>query len=234
MENMQRISTHGTSNASQRETSARGFTVMEILVILAVLGILAATAFYSLHSMRPRLALRGVANEISTMLNKARYDAIRFNKTVVGSIRTDTIDPVSAAYNPTGIGNEFLVFEVEETPGNRREINSYRFYRGFPYIHLWGAGDGRIHDTEAWTYPSGNVVFLSEGTVFQTGGYRIAYHQNGIRNTLEIGTPTKAGVPEVRKYLDPADRPASASSQEYFVEALKVTGEGRRTLWVWY
>lgn len=216
------------------DSAQRGFTVMEILVVVAVLGILASIAFYSLHGLRPRLALRGVANEISSMLNKARYDAIRLNKTVVGSIVTDTDNPVSADYNPTGIGNEFLVFTMQDNSGNTREINSYRFFRGFPYIHLWGAGDSNIHDTESTTYTGGKVVFLSDGTVFDTGAYRIAYNKAGLRNTLEIGTSTQAGVPEVRKFLAPADRPASASSQEYFIEALAASGTENRVLWVWY
>lgn len=206
-------------------------TVMELLIVLAVVGLLAAISFYSLHSLRPRLALRGAASELSTMMNKARLDAIRFNQPVIGTIETDPYDVMVGDYNPTSIGNEYFVLNRQEPNGALIEIHSYRFFRGFPAIHLWGEGDAAIHGSEANTYDNDKVVFLGNGNVFDTGALRISYDKKGTRNTLEVGTPTTAGIPEVRKFLLLADRPTGATFQEYFVES---SGGPGRILWVWY
>lgn len=209
-----------------------GFTVMEILVVIAVLGILAGIGFYSLNTLRPIMAIRGVSTEINTMIHKARMDAIRNNRVVIGSVETE-LGGDSPAHNPTGIKNEFLVFKVRDSFGVETEINSYRMFRGFPNIHFWGHDEGVILDSNAITFANDKVVFNSDGTVFGTGAFRIAYARSPVRNTLEIRIPTSAGVPEVRKFLMPGDRPSGASSQEFFIETAASSGNPR-ALWRWY
>jgi len=214
------------------ESSSKGFTVMEILVVLAVVGILSSIGFVTLTSMRPRLALKGVVSEMSTMFHKARLDAIRRNQVVIGTLET-TLGADTNLHNPLGIDDEFVVFKSQTTMGAATELNSYRLFRGFPSIHLWGHTDSVINGAGAITFKDDKLVFNVDGTVVNTGAFRFAYRKTGMRNTLEVAVDTKAGIPEVRKFLVAGDRPSGAPAQEFFIETMASSG-GSRALWVWY
>lgn len=55
----------------------RGFTMVESLVVLAVLGVLLAMAAPSVSEMMERQHMRGVADSLSTDLRLARTEAVR-------------------------------------------------------------------------------------------------------------------------------------------------------------
>jgi type IV fimbrial biogenesis protein FimT len=55
----------------------RGFTMVESLVVLAVLGVLLAVAAPSVSEMMERQHVRGVADNLSTDLRLARTEAVR-------------------------------------------------------------------------------------------------------------------------------------------------------------
>jgi prepilin-type N-terminal cleavage/methylation domain-containing protein len=60
----------------------RGFTLTELVVVVAVLGIVMAVSAPSLWTYFRSAALRGGAEEAVTVLNSARQLAIRLNTTV--------------------------------------------------------------------------------------------------------------------------------------------------------
>jgi len=59
-----------------------GFTVAELMIVVAVLGVLAAISIPALWTSLRTAALRAGAEEIASVLNGARHLAIRMNTTV--------------------------------------------------------------------------------------------------------------------------------------------------------
>jgi prepilin-type N-terminal cleavage/methylation domain-containing protein len=60
----------------------RGFTIAELTVVVAILGIVAATGVPSLWTYLRTATLRAGAEEMAAVLNGARHLAIRMNTTV--------------------------------------------------------------------------------------------------------------------------------------------------------
>lgn len=69
-------------------TGARGFTMTEMLVVIAILGITVGVAIPSLWTYYRSAALRGAAEQTVAQLNGARQLAIRLNTVVCVTIDT--------------------------------------------------------------------------------------------------------------------------------------------------
>jgi prepilin-type N-terminal cleavage/methylation domain-containing protein len=67
---------HGRGGACERRRSEPGFTLIEMMVIVAIIAILAALAFSTYSRARPRTRLSSTAAEIQTALMVARQEAI--------------------------------------------------------------------------------------------------------------------------------------------------------------
>jgi type IV fimbrial biogenesis protein FimT len=91
----------------------RGFTLLELMVVVAVVAILAAIAFPSFQSTIRSNRLATTANQISTALNLARSQAIENTRGagVCGSLNGSTCD--NAGWN-TGV----LVWRDDNPNGN--------------------------------------------------------------------------------------------------------------------
>lgn len=72
-------------NSYQRRS---GFSLIELMVVLAVLGIVAALAAPALMSMAPNMALKSAGRDLYTFLQSAKVLAIRNNTTV--TVRFDS------------------------------------------------------------------------------------------------------------------------------------------------
>ncbi|MCB8745437.1 GspH/FimT family pseudopilin [Rhodoferax sp. U2-2l] len=100
----------------------KGFTIVELIIGIAILGILVALAAPSFTESIARRRLDGIANELSTDLQFTRAEAISKNTALtlvasatgytVGSVKTVTIDsscslssgetlPLSVTFEPT-------------------------------------------------------------------------------------------------------------------------------------
>jgi len=96
-----------------KELAKRGFSQVEFLIVLAVLGILLGVGFVSLRSYQQSLAIREAATQVSTELlnirQQARRQSVNFSfRASAGSNtyqvgREDSLDTLPAKTLPGGV-----------------------------------------------------------------------------------------------------------------------------------
>jgi type IV fimbrial biogenesis protein FimT len=69
-------------NAPVRNRRKGGFTLVELLIVVAIAAILAAIAAPSFRTMNRTMAVRGAADELVAGINFARSESVRANRTV--------------------------------------------------------------------------------------------------------------------------------------------------------
>ena len=69
----------GTPSTACRAGRRSGFSLVELLVIIVLLGILASLIYVSIQSLLPRTQLNSAVRELSATLHEARSDAISRN-----------------------------------------------------------------------------------------------------------------------------------------------------------
>ncbi|MEM8994360.1 MAG: prepilin-type N-terminal cleavage/methylation domain-containing protein [Acidobacteriota bacterium] len=235
---LKRQAMRGTSMNRPREESPKasraksGFTLLEVLVTLALISIIAAISFYSYSSFRPRLQLTNTAREVMAFIHRARLVAIRTHNTVTISVENE-LGTDSDVHNPTGIKAERLVLTRVDAFGNVEEISSYQLPKSFPPIFVWGDEEATVQGDSSITFGDDVLTINSDGTVTDIGAFRFSYAKSvGNRNILEVSILSQAGSPQIRKWLAPEDRPSSLAAQEYFTET--TAAGSTRNLWIWY
>ncbi|NNG05464.1 MAG: prepilin-type N-terminal cleavage/methylation domain-containing protein [Inquilinus sp.] len=137
-----------TSPAGRRRHSA-GFTLVELLVVLLILGLMTAVAAPHIGGSLPRLETRTAAREVAAVLREARGVAIRDNREVVVLVDLDARRvgvprgrrPVTL---PAGLDLRLLTATVE----------------------LAGRGSGRIRFYPDGTSSGGRVTLAGPGQVY--------------------------------------------------------------------
>jgi prepilin-type N-terminal cleavage/methylation domain-containing protein len=217
LRSLEPVSPDPTAQCRADRRPARAFTLLEVLVVMLVIGILAAISVVYLQNQIPHLRLRQSATELSGFLQKARLAAIRSGHNV-------RIEPVITLDPPT----ERLIMEEQQVDGSWKQIaywDTPKTSSGSAGVYLL-AHTGTVGDDEAVTFEDQELVFTTKGSNLQTGAFRLTC----LGNTLEVALDSLAGIPVVRKYLKPADRPPSAVDILYFREG----GAGSALKWKWY
>lgn len=221
------------SDGHRPQSPHRAFNLMELLVVMAFIGIIMTVTYASLDRTIPRTKLRGKAVEVSSFLQKARLHAIKNGFEVTVSKETTT-------------GNlDWLVASFINAAGTVREVG--RLYIGSPNSqydpHLAGAAGGSV-DAAKPLFFGGNVYdgdgkevdyikvlsFKPNGTCSGVGAIRLSIGMTERRNTIEVAVLSLGGQPVLRKYIRPADRPPTDMASEFFED----THYGTSWKWSWY
>lgn len=83
------VTSRGAHSACAERHWGRGFTLLELMVAVAVVAIVAAIGYPAMTSLVSNSSLGGAANEMVATLQLARLEALRLNRTVTVCRSTD-------------------------------------------------------------------------------------------------------------------------------------------------
>lgn len=165
---------------------SRGFTLVEILIVMAIMAALALVAVPWFLKISQRNALKSAAHEVQTTLLAARMKAVRRNQPVsvvivsaVPPLELDTIEPNPPAPTPTHVPGRLVL------PAQAARLFATPVAPGGTVIF---GGDGRVALAPPSPTP-GAFVYILEGPVGAGSPNRISIkaHPSG---RIEIVTPT--------------------------------------------
>jgi prepilin-type N-terminal cleavage/methylation domain-containing protein len=172
----------------RRRRSQRGFTFVEAIITVAIIGILVLIGMPTILGTLNRTRLTGACREIASLFQLARLEAIKM----------DT--PVEINYE-AGTRRFFAYVDANRDsvadPTERRLTATVNLPRK---VGFKGPGDALEEGTEAivgWDGPGG-PVFRSDGSVDLAGAYRFS---DSNANVIEVRIETPAtGKVQLRKW----------------------------------
>lgn len=99
----------------RQSTHSRGFTLVELMVTVAVIGILALVAVPSMTSMISNSRLRGQTEEVTASLQLARSEAVRRNQRITACASGSGVACAASA-------NRFVVFWQDPSNAANTEL----------------------------------------------------------------------------------------------------------------
>lgn len=90
------------SNSTDRLLDARGFTLLQLVITLAIMGVVGTFAIVNLASSQDWIRLQNSVRQLGGYLEKARLDAVRRHSTANVTFTTPTTYNVTLDFNGTG------------------------------------------------------------------------------------------------------------------------------------
>jgi len=170
---------------SRRHRSAAGFTLPEVLMVVAILGIVAAIAIPMGLTMTERMRLNQGLREVERELQTARLKAVSLNK----SLQVRFNCPAAGQYRIVEVMNSAI-----DNTMNRCSQAAYPVRTGRDADPATPDFDGPVrYLTNQVQFPAGTVVFqfASTGQTLQVvGNGRQVIAPTGVDLTLTKGTLT--------------------------------------------
>lgn len=185
--------------SNRAEKNRDGFSIVELMVVIAVIAILGATAVPSVINWLPNYRLNTAADDLVSRLQQAKIQAARLNSECAvvfnNAAAGDSYQLVSGG--PDGIIN-----------GANDEVLHTSLLDGYGSGVCFGSGDavqtvaGAAFGVDPWDHLLGDyILFDPKGIVFETG---YVYLRNNDGVCIAVGTPTLAGSIVQRKWRNGA------------------------------
>lgn len=158
-----------------------GFTLLEVIIAMALVAILSAISVLSLAFYIPGLRLKSAAQEINVQIQKARLEAIRTSRTchvefyrVIDGITYGPVVWVDDDDDSALDANE-IIFRVELVEGSPG-VWEVRQYGGIRYNNAFG-GDGA-------TFAGNRLSFNQRGVSDKSGSVHLINARGQTRQIL--------------------------------------------------
>ncbi len=192
----------------RQHRSSRGFTLFELLVVIALISIMATMAAPNLLRLIQRSKLTGITQETSLLLRMARQDAIRYNTQTIVRINQATdeviafvdVDGVLLGDPPDGLFNPIAGQPHRTTDW---EIARYRLPSRVTF-DAPGADPLEDGGGPVWKFTDvmGEQVarFRADGSAEERGAFRFA---DPFGNFLQVRVePAATGRVRIEKFSD--------------------------------
>jgi len=156
---------------SSGESRENGFSLVELLIVCALIAILVGIGTPAILANRPNWFIKGTARDIASKLMAARIKAIQDNKYYVVEFQNDTSEPFSIYWvEPTGSDGDPLPSSSVDPP-NVRITSENAYIYGETYSNVKGPAVG-IGFPEGGVKMTGcsNIIFAPAGKSYAIQG----------------------------------------------------------------
>lgn len=174
-----------------------GFTIIELIVTVAIMSILAGVAVSSFSGLRPHWRLQGAANAIGHMFGQARFEAVKKNRPVLvqlsGAGSTSSSIALYRDNNRNDIagdaGDDLISQVTIEQMYSQAYMASYQDCDGVASLISFGS-DGTIKAINAAGRGTMPIVITMDSLVSTTPDtYQVVIQRSGIARVESGYTP---------------------------------------------
>ena len=180
----------------QRRTQQQGFTLAEVIMVLAIIGILAAIAIPNFLSWLPNMRLKAAARDLYSSMQKARAEAIKTNRD--WAIVFDTANNRYVLCSSPGADNSWSTL-ADNTAVETIDLTNYKSGIGYGHGTITGNNSvtGETIPTDNVSYNNNVLVVNSRAT--SNAGY--VYLHNQDNTVFAVGTQS-SGVIVSKRWMN--------------------------------
>ncbi len=157
--------------------NSKGFTLIELIIVIAIMGIIAAIAVPNFLSYMANYKLKAAANELYSSMQFARINAVKQNKE--WAVVFDTVNGIYYVCSDNGDGNW-------ATTGDNIKEKTITLSDHAPDI-VYGMGNATANVTVTGDALPGGAVFGSRGTLSVNEGYFYLTNSKGTAYAVGSG-----------------------------------------------